>query len=228
MGRQQQLGGGCARPHGHGMGGMMWPDSVFVQFWEGYAEGLPGAHDDERMRGCYLQVHKCNGMSMMKDRAGRGHGWMRFEPQHRFQFHYDQEALRHRGYSEDGLSVGYWDGDAGTGQTVSHAQIDRQNSTLTFASAELHHYYGLTAPSAVTGVLTAKTARGPRAFTRCHDTPQTMSRSRSPAACTCCGWKPGICSINVRRNLVGRAEFSAATAHRHLPALRGRPSSNPF
>ena len=162
---------------GHGMGGMMWPDSVFVQFWEVHPDSLPGTHDDQRVRGFYLDVHEPNGMSMMDGRFGGWHGRMRFERDHVFQFHYDEDELRNRGYTEDGISMKYWDADAGQWQTVSGVRVDQEANTVSFASTDLSNYYVLTAPEAVTGVAENGPGAQPTGFVLLQNYPNPFNPS---------------------------------------------------
>ena len=42
---------------GGGMG-MMWPDSLFVQFWRVYPDSLPGIHTPDRFMGFYFDMYK--------------------------------------------------------------------------------------------------------------------------------------------------------------------------
>lgn len=139
---------------GHmGMGmGMMWPDSSFVQFWEVHPDSLPGTHDAGQFRGFYLNIHDPWGMSMMGGEYGGRHGMMRFQKEHEFEFHYDDDDLARLGLSEDGIGMKYWDDAARQWQSVAGISVDTQTNTINFSTADLSNYYTLTAPSSVTGI----------------------------------------------------------------------------
>lgn len=142
-------------PAGHmrsGMGGMMWPDSVYVQFWEIHPDSLPGFHDDEHFRGFYVNIHEPSGRGMMDGRFGGHHGRMRFQGEHQFQFQYDDEELSAMGLSEDGMMVKYWDEQTQNWTSVSGITVDTDANTVTFKSADLSNYYSLAATPSVTGI----------------------------------------------------------------------------
>lgn len=137
---------------GHGMGGMMWPDSAFVQFWEIHPDSLPGEHDGEQFRGFYLNMHDPYGMGMMGGRFGGRRGMMRFDREHRFQFHYDDEDLAATGRSEDGLTMRFWDDETQQWKEVSGVTVDKQANTVSFSSTDLSNYYALVAPATITAI----------------------------------------------------------------------------
>ena len=153
-------------PPGHmGMGmGMMWPDSSFVQFWEIHPDSLPGNHDAEQFRGFYLNIHDPRGMGMMDGRFGGRHGMMRFQKEHEFRFHYDDDDLVHLGLSEDGIAMKYWDDETQQWQNVPGISVDTQANTVTVSTADLSNYYTLTATSSVTGVEDAASTAIPSEF----------------------------------------------------------------
>ncbi len=150
---------------GHGgMGGMMWPDSVFVQFWEIHPDSLPGDHNDEHFRGFYLNVHDPSGMGMMDGRFGGHHGGMRFQREHEFQFHYYDENLEEFGLSEDGMMMKYWDDETQQWVSTSGVTINTQSNTVTFKSSDLINYYTLAAPASVTGIEESVSGFAPEDF----------------------------------------------------------------
>ena len=136
---------------GHG-GGMMWPDSMFVQFWEIHPDSLPGGHNQEHFRGFYLNMHDPQGIGMMNGQFGGHHGMMHFQKEHVFRFHYDDEMLAAAGLSEAGMMVKYWNSDAQQWLEAAGIAIDTEGNTVTFSSGELSNYYTLSAPAVVTGV----------------------------------------------------------------------------
>lgn len=140
-------------PPGHtGHGGMMWPDSMFVQFWEIHPDSLPGNHDREHFRGFYLNVHNPGGMGMMNGQFGGHHGMMHFQKEHVFRFHYDDEMLAAAGLSEGEITVKYWDGDGQQWVEVVDVNADTDENTVMFTSNELSNYYTLAAPALITGI----------------------------------------------------------------------------
>lgn len=156
-----------AFPPGHmggRMGGMMWPESLFVQFWEVYPDSLPGPHLEGHFMGFYLDAHDPFGHSMMGREAGWGHGIMRFNMAQQFRFHYEEEILQRLGVGEDAIRVHRWDPDAQQWTEVEGAVLDPQSNTATFASSDLSNYYALFAPTAVTGVETLTPDSPPARF----------------------------------------------------------------
>lgn len=142
-------------PPGHmggGMGGMMWPDSSFIQFWEIHPDSLPGNHDGEHFQGFYFNMHDPQGMGMMDGRFGGHGGMMRFQREQEFRFHYYDEELASLGLSEDGITMKYWDDDAQQWQAASGVTVDTQANTVTFSTTDLSNYYALSAPSVITGI----------------------------------------------------------------------------
>ncbi|MFQ5709596.1 MAG: FlgD immunoglobulin-like domain containing protein, partial [bacterium] len=154
-------------PPGHmggGMGGMMWPESSFVQFWEIHPDSLPGNHDDENFRGFYLNVHDPSGADMMDGRFGGPHGMMHFQKEHEFRFHYDDEDLLANGLSEAGIMIKYWDDDAQQWRAISETTVDLQANIVTFSTGDLSNYYALAAPTAITGIGDASDGAIPSEF----------------------------------------------------------------
>jgi hypothetical protein len=149
---------------GRGMGGMMWPDSSFIQFWEIYPDSLPGPGAEGRFMGFYLNVHDPMGESMMGGRFGGGFGRMRFEREQAFRFQYYDKDLEARGLSEDGLMVQYWDDDVQAWKELSGTTVDDQANTVTFSSADISNYYAIFAPNSVTDLESPLTAQTPREF----------------------------------------------------------------
>ncbi len=156
-----------AFPPGHmggGMGGMFWPDSVFVQFWQVYPDSLPGVHDGAHFLGFYLDVDDPAGQSMMGRGMGWGHGMMRFNAAQQFVFHYDDEVLQAQGLSEDGMRVQYWNSQTQQWVDVQNATVDTQANTVTFTSTDLNSYYALAAPAGVTDVSATTGGAPPRSL----------------------------------------------------------------
>jgi hypothetical protein len=149
---------------GPGMGGMMWPDSSFVQFWKIYPDSLPGPRLEERFMGFYLNVHDPAGESMMGGRFGGRFGRMRFEREQRFRFQYYDEDLETLGLSEDGLTVQYWDGDMKQWVELTGFDVDTQKNTVTFTSATVSNYYAIFATNSVTDVDSPSSDLTPRDF----------------------------------------------------------------
>lgn len=149
---------------GHGMGGMMWPDSAFVQFWVIHPDSLPGNHDDKHFMGFYLNVHDPSGNGMMAGQFGGHPGRMRFQTEHQFQFHYYDENLAEMGLPEDGLMMKYWDEETQQWMNVSGLSVNTQTNTVTFISSDLSNYYTLAAPAAVTDIEGATTGSNPTEF----------------------------------------------------------------
>lgn len=142
-------------PAGHmgpGMGGMMWPDSVFVQFWRVYPDSMPGGHMPEHFMGFYFNVHNPQGNSMMGWQMGWGHGMMRFERNHRFVWHYTDEDLQKAGRTESSMQVHYWDAGQNQWRVAANATVNLQANTVTLTSAESYQYYALFAPQTTTKV----------------------------------------------------------------------------
>lgn len=137
---------------GHMGMGMMWPNSVFVQFWEIHPDSLPGIHNDEYFKGFYMNVQDPSGLGMMDGRFGGRHGMMQFQKEQQFQFHYYDDELEEMGLSEDGMIVKYWDADMLQWRSVSSVSIDQQSNIVTFTSSDLSNYYTLSATASVTGV----------------------------------------------------------------------------
>ncbi len=148
---------------GHGMGGMMFPDSVFVQFWEIHPDSLPGPHDEELFMGFYLNVHDPRGNSMMMGQFGGRHGRMRFQREQQVRFHYYDEDLQAAGLSENQLSVRYWDQETQSWRVITDATIDKETNSVTFANLDLSNYYALSAQS-VTGIENSPTNLAPGDF----------------------------------------------------------------
>ena len=141
-------------PAGHMGGGMgmMWPDSMFVQFWRVYPDSLPGDHTPQRFMGFYFDMYNPQGGSMMGWGMGWGHGMMRFEGNHQFVWHYSDGELQRLGRSENGMQVHYWDADQNQWLIAGNATVNPQTNTVTLASNESYQYYALFAPQAATKV----------------------------------------------------------------------------
>ncbi|MFQ5769805.1 MAG: T9SS type A sorting domain-containing protein, partial [bacterium] len=137
---------------GSGMGSMLWPDSIFVQFWQIHPDSLPGNHDRGHFQGFYLNVHDPSGHRMMDGRFGGHQGMMRFQMEHQFRFHYYDENLEKMGLSEDGMMMKYWDDEARQWKNVSEVNVNTQTNTVEFNSSDLSNYYTLAAPASVTGI----------------------------------------------------------------------------
>lgn len=137
---------------GYGMGWMMWPDSIFVQFWRVYPDSLPGGHTPEHFMGFYFNVHNPQGNSMMGWQMGWGHGMMRFERNSRLVWHYTDEDLQRAGRSENGIQVRYWDANQNQWRIAAGASVNPQTNTVTLTSSENYQYYALYAPQAITKV----------------------------------------------------------------------------
>ena len=141
-------------PPGHmrqGMGGMFWPDSMFVQFWRIHPDSLPGSHDEGRFLGFYLDMHDQSGNSMMNGTFGRRRGMMQFDGEHQLHFRYSDDDLHDHGLTEDGLSLQYWDTDMQQWRNHAGVFFDYQNNTVSLTSDDLNKYYALAAQSVATG-----------------------------------------------------------------------------
>jgi hypothetical protein len=128
------------------MGGMMWPDSMFVQFWRVPHDSLPGERQEGGFAGFYINVHSPEGSSMMgHGRGGRG-GRMSFSGIHDIRFHYG-ETMDHVG-EQDGIQVLAWNEDAHewTSLVSADVDVDAATQTVTVTSRDLSKYY-LVAPA---------------------------------------------------------------------------------
>ncbi len=138
---------------GMGMGGMRWPDSVFVQFWEIYPDSLPGTHEPGFFRGFYIDMNDPGGGSMMgMGNWGGHHGRMVFEKDHRLVLHYDDDELGRLGLKESTLSLRAWDPGGGQWRQVTNAVVDPAANTVTYTGKELNTYYALSAEPIATTV----------------------------------------------------------------------------
>jgi hypothetical protein len=148
---------------GH-MGGGMFPDSSFVQFWQIHADSLPGEHDDQHFMGFYLNMHDPSGNTMMDGRFGGHHGGMRLQREQHFQFRYHDEDLERLGLSEDGMMVHYWDAENRLWSPAPGMTVNSGTNTVTFSSEDLSNYYVLAAPSSATGITISQTKAIPADF----------------------------------------------------------------
>jgi hypothetical protein len=143
---------------GMGMGGMRWPDSVFVQFWQIYPDSLPGEHNPGHFMGFYVNIHDPEGNSVMGGSMWGGQNWgghhgrTEFENDHRIVFHYrDQDMMRNH-LNESTMQIHYWDPVAGQWMPEPNALIDAGNNMITISSNTLNTYYALFAQPETTGV----------------------------------------------------------------------------
>jgi len=150
---------------GHGgMGGMLWPDSAFVQFWEIHPDSLPGGTNGQHFRGFFLNIHDPQGMGMMNGTYGGHQGAMHLEQESEFRFHYDDANLAQRGLSESGIKMKYWDDATQQWHDVAGINVDTGANTVTFSTADLSQYYTLSAPSSVAGFADAENPAIPGEF----------------------------------------------------------------
>ncbi len=137
---------------GGGMGGMMWPDSSFLQFWEIHPDSLPGDFHDVPFMGFYLNVHDPSAAGMMDGRFGRGHGMMTFQNEHQVRFQYYDADLQRRGLTEESLTIKSWDDTSQQWRTVAGTNVDMAANTVTFSTSDLTNYYSLAATTNITAV----------------------------------------------------------------------------
>lgn len=152
---------GQMRHGGMGMGGMQWPDSVFVQFWSIYPDSLPGQHHTGRFMGYYVDIHDPQGESMMGGSSWGGevwgghHGRMEFENDQRVILHYSDEDLTRRHVDETTIQVKYWDPSSQLWMGEPNSTIDTSSNTITIIGNTLNTYYALYAGPVTTSVDTA-------------------------------------------------------------------------
>ncbi len=140
------------------MGGMRWPDSVFVMFWEVHPDSMPGDADPGYVHGYYVDVRDPQGSTMMGGSMWGGNNWgghhgrMQFEKDHRMVLRYTDEEMANLGLDESKIHVRYWDPQSQQWQTESNAQVDPQSNTVTLTSNTLNTYYVLASESSPTGI----------------------------------------------------------------------------
>ena len=145
---------------GRGMmgGGMNWPDSVFVQFWEIHPDSLPGEHMQGGLKGFYVDMKDPMGNTMMGgsrwggDDWGGHHGWMNFEKNHQLHFQYSDEDLQRNNLDENTMELRYWDAGTNTWQRAENATIDPASNSITLSSKQLSTYYALAASATTTDI----------------------------------------------------------------------------
>jgi len=162
---------------GHMGMGMMWPSSMFVQFWEIHPDSLPGMHNGEHFKGYFMNAQDPSGMGMMDGRFGGRHGMMQFQREQQFQFHYYDDELEDMGLAEDGMMVKFWDENSQQWRTVTSVSVDQQSNTVTFKSSNLSNYYTLSAPTSVTGVEESAGETAPAAFVLAQNYPNPFNPS---------------------------------------------------
>ncbi|KAA3662808.1 MAG: T9SS C-terminal target domain-containing protein [Calditrichaeota bacterium] len=144
-----------------GMGGMRWPDSTFMQFWEIYPDSLPGGHMSENFMGFYANILDPAGNSMMGgsmwggNNWGGHHGWMNFEKNHQLHFQYREEDLHSYGFNENTVELHYWDPSQDSWKKANNAVVNTSENTVSLTSNEIYTYYTLRAVKTTTGVKTA-------------------------------------------------------------------------
>lgn len=167
-------------PPGHmgsGMGGMRWPDSTFVQFWQIHPDSLPGPGGSETFMGFYLNVHDPSGASMMNAPFGGRRGMMRFDREHQYHLHYDEDDVQARGLSEEAIQVAFWDEDMQQWSDVQGATIDTQANTVTFVSAALSRHYALSSSNVATSTEKPASEDRPTRFTLHQNYPNPFNPS---------------------------------------------------
>ena len=142
-----------AFPPGHtpdGMGGMHWPDSMFVQFWRIPPDSLPGEPPSGHFAGFFIDVHDPTGGSMMGPAFGSRRGMMSFASQLRIRLHYHNEDLP--GESDEGMQVMAWDDEMHQWMPVANVLVDTESNTVRVTGSDLSAYYVLAASDVATSV----------------------------------------------------------------------------
>ncbi|NOZ60534.1 MAG: T9SS type A sorting domain-containing protein [Calditrichaeota bacterium] len=136
--------------HGGGHGGMMFPDSMFVEFMHIFGDSLPG-QPDSAMFGFHLNFSNPSGRCMQ----GRGVP-VRFAKRLRIAFHYGNrdsaisplaKVLR-----QGNVVLKYWDENAQQWFSENQIEIDPNQEIIYFKTQDVNSYYALTIAGSTTDV----------------------------------------------------------------------------
>ncbi len=149
FGRGSMMGGG------HG-GGMMFPDSIYVQFELMHPDSLPGFTDSSCIAGFHVNLADEVRHNMM----GNGKHGMGFQQDIRHRFHFTQEMMDERGiHDHEGVELRYYDSERGWQRSLS-ANYFAQEKIIDYSGETVHEYYGLFAIGIETGIYDEKAIPG--------------------------------------------------------------------
>ncbi len=131
-------------------GGMMEPNSIFVQLLELYPEDIPYAENENIFAGYEIGIFDPWGNNMMWEDGGCG-GMMSFNNDADYQFHYNDIQLQGYNIDESTLQVKYWNKNTQSWTLVDNAYVDLANNTISFSSSVASNFVILTGTT-VSGV----------------------------------------------------------------------------
>ena len=126
-------------------GGMMWPDSTHVQFWNVPPDSLPGAPPSGAIAGFFLDVSAPTGTSMMTGAWGGQHGMMSFPSRYEATFHYGlANTPTPMPYGGD-VSLHYWSDSGQEWREVAGYRESSARQVLTVSTHDLSQYFAVVA-----------------------------------------------------------------------------------
>lgn len=121
-----------------GHGGMMF-DSLYCRVLEVYPENMPNLNKARIFAGFEIGVFNPNGINNMRNDTRCG-GRMSFGSSVKLQLHYSHKQLESYGINENLICARYWDDSQDEWVTVTNAEIDYENNTVTFSNTEVSSY----------------------------------------------------------------------------------------
>ncbi len=135
---------------GHGHNGMM-SDSLFCQILEVFPQNIPNRGEEHVLAGYEIGMFNPDGSNnMWMDGMNGGH--MNMSSNVDYTLHYSDIQVAGERISESTIKAKYWDNWNNNWITVSDAQLDQLNNTITFSSSEVSNYVILSGQQSVTSL----------------------------------------------------------------------------
>jgi len=134
---------------GHGSG--MLPDRLFGQILELFPQNIPFANNENIFAGYEIAFFYPNGSNGMWQNGSCGNQ-MNFNNSSQFQLHYNDIQIQGFNIDENTIEVKYWDNWTNRWTSVSNADVDYLDNTVTFSGNEISNFVILTGSKYLTSI----------------------------------------------------------------------------